>query len=120
MESNNGIINKGTFTSTIASAGDNNTITTTTYQHADLQQLGALFTILFDKLQEPGEEVANKAEILEAITVLKEEIKKPEPKKSILKMLGKSVLDNLSCIKTLAPIAQSIWHHISSFIGAGS
>jgi hypothetical protein len=121
MEKNDGFINHGNVTATNIVNGANNIINaTTTYQNADLQQLSVLFNVLFEKLQTSGEDVPNKADVLDAINDLKEEIKKPEPKKSILKALGKTVLDNLGYIKTLAPIAQSIWHHISSFIGSAA
>lgn len=115
METNKGIIvNGGNFTADNVISGDNGTIN---YTNTDLQQLSSLFEELFNKLQSPGEEVVNKADVLDAISVLKEEIKKPEPQKNILKVLGKSVLDNLGYVKALAPIAETIWKHISSFIG---
>jgi hypothetical protein len=120
MDTNNGIINNGEFKAENVIVGDNSTINATTYQNADLQHIASLIDVLFNKLQAPGEEVANKTDILNAINDIKEEIKKPEPKKSILKVLGKTVLDNLGYVKTLAPIAQSIWHHISSFIGSAA
>jgi len=120
MEKNDGFINHGTVTATNIAVGPNSTINaTTTYQNADLQQLSVLFNELFEKLHLQGEDVPNRSDVLDAISDLKEEIKKPEPKKSLLKVLGKTVLDNLGYVKTLAPIAQSIWHHISSFIGGG-
>ncbi|WP_207510976.1 hypothetical protein [Longitalea luteola] len=120
MENNNGIINYGIMNGENIASGPNATINVTNHQHADLQQLAALITVLVDKLQAPDEAVANKADVLEAINDLREEIKKPEPKKSILKALGKTVLDNLGYVKTLAPVAQDIWKHISSFIGSGT
>lgn len=118
MDTNNGIIvNGGALNAENVVVGDNATINNTKNQNADLQQLSSLIEVLFNKLQSPGEDMANKADVLDAINDLKEEIKKPEPKKSILKVLGKTVLDNLGYVKTLAPIAERIWHHISSFIG---
>ena len=127
MDANKGIIvNGGALNADNIIAGDNASMNVfanntnrnaSVTQNTDLQQLSSLIEVLFEKLQVPGEEVANKADLLDAINDLKEEIKKPEPKKSLLKVLGKTVLDNLGYVKTLAPIAQSIWHHISSFIG---
>lgn len=118
MERNDGIINHGNITGTNIVTGDNNTINaTTTYQNNDLKQLSVLFDELFAKLQMTGTEVPGKVDVMDAIAALKEEIKRPEPKKGILKLLGKTILDNLSYVKLLAPIAQNIWQHISSYIG---
>ncbi|THU40305.1 hypothetical protein FAM09_10585 [Niastella caeni] len=122
MGNNDGIIiNNGTVNAKNIAVGANSTINdNSTHTNHDLQQLSVLFNELLEKLHTSQEPISNKEDILDAIAELKEQIKQKEPRKSMLKILGKTLVDNLGNIKHLVPLAQNIWHHISSFIGSAA
>ena len=113
---NKGIINSGDFKAGNVATGDGASITVTNNNSQDLQQLSVLLDQLLSQLHSTPEKIDNKAEIVNAVTTLKEEAKKPSPGKLTLKSIAGTVLDNLKYVKDLAPIAESIYHHIIALV----
>lgn len=117
MENNSGIINNGgEINAGNMAVGTGATINVTGEGAENIQKMSALLDQLLLRLQNTPEPVANKEDIVQAITSLKEEVHKPQPGKLTIKAIGGTILDSLKYVSTLAPIAEDLWHHISSFI----
>lgn len=116
MEKNEGIINSGNITATNIATGANASITTVASGDPNLQQLMPLLEQLLSAVSSTKENVPGKEDIISSVTTLKEEVKKEKPSHITLKSIGSAILENLKYVKDIAPIAESIWHHISAFI----
>ena len=114
MDNNEGIVNKGNITAGNLAVGHGASINVGGDTNQDVQQLTALLDQLLAKLQNTQEPIANKEELVKTVATLKEEVNKPSPSKLTIKAVGSALLSSLKYVNTLAPIAESVWHHIST------